>query len=274
MNKSNGSLTLSQETLNDYLSLIRFKFHTNFAFVVLGVISFAEKIDASLFAYLVILYFSFNVCLYGGIYTVNAITDLEKDAKHPLKKNRPLPSGRIPKKAAATLAISLISIGTAIGFLCFGVHIGLIYLAFVGVNLFYSLIARNIPYLELFVNATTMPLRLLMGTLLVTDDRMPVLLMFAAFCTGIGFLAVRRIVEKDVAGWGEGRPALKSYQGGIMPWLQIVFFVGLILAFKFDPLLDRSWIAYTIMLIYYIIFCLGMHVFKPIRVYWRQIYGS
>jgi 4-hydroxybenzoate polyprenyltransferase len=158
--------------------------------------------------------------------------------------------------------------------LYFNVRIGLIYLAFVGINLFYSLFARNVPYLELFVNATTMPLRLLMGTLLVADDQLPVLLMFGAFCTGIGFLAVRRIVEKDVAGWGEGRPALKSYQGGIMTWLQIVFFVGLILAFKFDPLLDRSWIAYTIMLTYYIIFCLGMHVFQSIRVYWRQTYGS
>lgn len=264
----------SQEKIKDYLILIRFQFHTNFTFVLLGVISFAEKIDAELIISLIIMYLSFNICLYGGIYTINAITDLEKDAKHPLKKNRPLPSGRISKDIAVIFALSLICIGLLMGFLYLGKSIGSIYIGFIAINLFYSFIARNIPYLELLVNATTMPLRLLMGTFLVADNVMPTLLMFGAFCTGIGFLAVRRIVEKDVHNWAEARPALNAYNGNVMTWIQIIFFLGLLLAFKFDPLLKHDYVAYSIMVTYYLIFCLGIHLFEPIRNYWRQLYGK
>jgi len=264
----------SQNTFKDFISLIRFKFHTNFSFVILGAISFVQKFDIHLILSLIVMYVSFNICVYGGIYTINAITDLEKDAQHPNKKNRPLPSGRISKNTASILAASLISIGLLFGLFYFGIKIASIYCVFIAINLFYSLIARNIPYLELFINATTMPLRLFMGTLLVTDTIVPYSLMFSAFCTGIGFLAVRRIVEKDIDGWKEGRPALKAYQGNIMLWLQIIFFIGLLLAFKFDPLIKQDFIVYLIMVTYYAIFCLGTHVFQPIRVYWRNVYGN
>jgi 4-hydroxybenzoate polyprenyltransferase len=270
----NNLPTSNQQIIKDYLALIRLKFHTNFSFVLLGTISFAQKIDVSLLISILVMYVSFNICLYGGIYTVNAITDLEKDAKHSRKKNRPLPSGRISKSTAIILAISLIMTGLLFGFLYFGKNIGFIYLAFIAVNLFYSLFARNIPFLELFVNATTMPLRLLMGSLLAVDSILPTYLMFGAYCTGIGFLAVRRIVEKDIENWQEGRPALKAYQGNIMLWLQIFFFAGLLLAVIFDPLIQQDWIAYAVMVTYFAIFCLGTHIFEPIRSYWRELYGN
>jgi len=261
------------EVLQDFLQLIRLKFHLNFIFVLLGTFSFAKQIDIPLIVSILVMYVSFNICLYGGIYTINAITDLEKDAKHSLKKNRPLPSGRISVNTAIILAISLISLGLLVGFLYFGRNIGLLYITLVVVNIFYSFVARNIPYLELFVNASTMPMRLLMGTFLAVDGLVPTILMFSAFCMGIGFLSIRRIVEKDINNWTEARPALKAYQGNIMVWLQLIFFVGLLLAFRFDPLIHQDLICYLLMVIFYIIFCLGTHVFPSIRSYWTQYYG-
>ncbi|MDJ0734907.1 MAG: UbiA family prenyltransferase [Nostocaceae cyanobacterium] len=264
---------LYQGMFKDFLELIRLKFHLNFGFVILGAVSFAKQIDVALIFSILVMYLSFNVCLYGGLYTINAITDLEKDAKHPLKKNRPLPSKRISKTTAIILAAVLISLGLLVGFLYFGQNIGLIYITFIVINLFYSFFARNIPYLELFVNASTMPVRLLMGTFIVMNGTFPTLLMLGAFCTGIGFLSVRRIVEKDIDNWKEARPALKAYQGNIMLWLQILAFVVLIMAFKFDPFIQQDLIAYIFMGIYYLIFCFGTHLLPPIRNYWKQYYG-
>lgn len=261
-------------SFNDYLSLIRLKFHLNFALVIYGAASFTDRFDRHFFSSMLLLYVSFNVFLYGGIYTINAITDLEKDAKHPLKCNRPLPSGRISKNTAIALAATLIGIGLLIGFGYFGPTIGVIYLAFIGVNLFYSLVAREIPYVELLVNASTMPLRTMMGALMVTGHVIPVALMIGAFCKGIGFLTIRRIVEKDVAGWKEGRPALKAYQGNVMLWLQLAGAVGLLLAFVFDPLIQQTYIAFAFMALYYAVFCLGIHVFPSIRRYWQKIYTN
>jgi len=264
---------LNKKVLGDFLELIRLKFHLNFAFVILGAASFAQQIDLGLIFSLLVMYFSFNVCLYGGIYTINAITDFEKDSKHPLKKNRPLPSGRISKSSAIILAVCLISIGLLFGFFYFSTNIGLIYIAFIGINLFYSLVARNIPYIELFFNAITMPTRLLMGTFLVADGFVPTLFVFGAFCMGIGFLSVRRIVEKDIDNWKEARPALKAYQGNIMLWIQVAFFVALLIAFQFDPFIEKTFIGYLSMVIYYVVFCLGVHISQPVRNYWRQFYG-
>ncbi len=269
----NGLLNLRSGMIKDFLELIRLKFHLNFGFVILGAVSFAQQIDAALIFSILVMYLSFNVCLYGGIYTINAITDLEKDAKHPLKKNRPLPAKRVSKRTAIILAAVLISVGLSVGFLYFGQNIGLIYITFIAINLFYSFFARNIPYLELFVNASTMPVRLLMGAFIVMDGTFPVLLMIAAFCTGIGFLSVRRIVEKDIDNWKEARPALKAYQGNIMLWLQILAFVVFILAFKFDPFIGQDFIAYVFMGVYYVIFCFGTHVLPGIRNYWKNYYG-
>jgi decaprenyl-phosphate phosphoribosyltransferase len=259
---------------SDYLALIRLKFHLNFALVIYGAASFTDRFDLHFFSSLLLLYISFNVFLYGGIYTINAITDLEKDAKHPLKCNRPLASGRISKNTAIGLAATLISLGLLIGFGYFGPTIGCIYLAFIGVNLFYSLVAREIPYVELFVNASTMPLRTMMGALVVTGHVIPVALMIGAFCKGIGFLTIRRIVEKDVAGWKEGRPALKAYQGNVMLWIQWAGAVGLLLAFALDPLIHQTYIAFAFMTLYYAVFCLGIHIFPSIRRYWQKIYTN
>jgi decaprenyl-phosphate phosphoribosyltransferase len=260
-------------TLQDFLQLIRVKFHLNFLFVILGALSFAKQIDISLMVSLLVMYLSFNVCLYGGIYTMNAITDYEKDAKHPLKKNRPLPSGRVRISTAIILALCLISVGLLISFFYFGKNIGFLYIAFIGINVFYSFIARNVPYLELFVNASTMPLRLLMGTFVAVDGLVPTVLMFAVFCMGIGFLSVRRIVEKDINNWAEARPALKAYQGDVMGWLQFIFLIGLLVAREFDPFIHQDFVGYSVMVAYYIIFCLGTHAFASIRSYWCQYYG-
>jgi 4-hydroxybenzoate polyprenyltransferase len=261
-------------SFNDYLALIRFKFHPNFGFVIAGAVSFTEVFDLQFFSSLLLLYVSFNICLYGGIYTINALTDLEKDAQHPRKCNRPLPSGRISKAAAIELAIILITLGLLVGFFYFGTTIGMIYLAFIGVNLFYSLVARQIPYIELFVNASTMPLRMLLGVLMVTNEVIPVGLIIGAFCLGIGFLTIRRIVEKDVAGWEEGRPALQAYQGNIMQWIQLAGGLGLLITFYCDPLRQNSIFAFVGMLLTYLIMCLGVHVLPPIRRYWLNIYTN
>ncbi len=65
----------------------------------------------------------------GAVYLVNDTLDLEKDQAHPLKKLRPLPSGKISVKEAVTLAMSLMAIAVAAS--------GLLNLQFLGVVLLY-----------------------------------------------------------------------------------------------------------------------------------------
>lgn len=46
----------------------------------------------------------------GGAYVLNDLFDFKRDIIHPIKKNRPLPSGRISKNSAIILAIILITV--------------------------------------------------------------------------------------------------------------------------------------------------------------------
>src|SRR3989304_746319 len=80
--------------LEYYKKLIKPKFHITFIMVILGAFLFAPAISPSLFLTLLFLYLSFNVLLYGGIYTLNDIIDVESDKKSLLKKTRPLPAGK------------------------------------------------------------------------------------------------------------------------------------------------------------------------------------
>ena len=54
--------------------------------------------------------------LWSGLYALNDWTDREADKLHPVKKNRPIPSGRIPAGFALGLAVVLILSALAIGF--------------------------------------------------------------------------------------------------------------------------------------------------------------
>ncbi len=58
--------------------------------------------------------------LWGGLYTLNDYTDWQKDALHPVKKNRAIPSGRVPPKVALIFSIALITLSFAIGFFVIG----------------------------------------------------------------------------------------------------------------------------------------------------------
>ena len=65
-----------------YRALLRTGYHTNYFIVVMGALMdpiYEASFGARLVGRLAALYVSFNLLLYGGIYTVNAIVDVEED---------------------------------------------------------------------------------------------------------------------------------------------------------------------------------------------------
>src|SRR5262245_24911304 len=151
-----------------YLELIKFRYHVTFLTVVFAALIFAPHIEASLFRSLAGLYISFNVLLYGGIYTLNDLRDLKSDLQHTRKRNRPLPSGRIPVRNAGYFAAILIGAGLISARILFGPPIFAVCLAVLGLNVFYSFFGRNVAYLDVAINTATHPLRFLLGVLLVS----------------------------------------------------------------------------------------------------------
>jgi 4-hydroxybenzoate polyprenyltransferase len=201
------------------------------------------------------------VLLYGGIYTVNAIADLKSDKNHPLKRSRPLPAREISTKSAVGFSLALIAGGLLTGFLLFNIFVFYIYLAFLVVNAFYSLVAKDIAYFEIFVNAATHPLRFIMGVFLVHGE-VPQALLLAIFSLAFGLVTVRRCIEKDVKGW-EARKVLRVYSNRILLNLRLGAFCAILLILIVDTTSPR--VIYWSMLTVYFVLVFGVEFWAPIR---------
>jgi 4-hydroxybenzoate polyprenyltransferase len=197
-----------------YAELIKFRYHLTFLTVVFAAMIFARQIDRPLLQSLFQLYVSFNVLFYGGIYTLNDLRDRTSDAAHPRKKNRPLPSGRIRIREARAI------------------------------NLLYSFGARDIPYLDIAMNAATHPLRFLLGVLLAGRD-IPWVHLVAYFFFVFGLCCLRRELEKDISGW-QARVALKSYSIGVLRALECISLVFIFVLIFVDGFVSKGFYAVII----------------------------
>jgi decaprenyl-phosphate phosphoribosyltransferase len=101
----------------------------------------------------------------SAVYYVNDVIDADRDRRHPVKRLRPVACGRLRRSHAVALAAVGAVVGVAIGLelgdpgLC--AVVGL-YLAH---SLFYSLVGKHIPVLELCLVATGFVLRAIGGAI-------------------------------------------------------------------------------------------------------------
>jgi 4-hydroxybenzoate polyprenyltransferase len=96
------------------------------------------------------------------VYTINDLADIEADRQHPVKRYRPIASGRVPKRVAQILAAVLLVValsGAASGSLAFFMAAS----SYFVLNLAYSLKLKHIAYVDVGCIATFFVLRVLAG---------------------------------------------------------------------------------------------------------------
>lgn len=246
----------------DYLRLIRFKAHFTYLGVVAAAIFFAGRIDSELIINLLLLYLSFSVLLYGGIYTINDVADLKADKANSLKKNRPLPSGKVTVNAALIFAALLISLGLISSYVLFGMKMLYIYFAFLAFNAFYSFVAKKVHYLYIIGASITHPLRGLMALVLIGYEHIPYLLLLAYFFLVVGSTCNRKIVERDVNG-REATEVLKKYTSRQLLLIEITAFAAIIALAMMDD--SKYRLLYGIIILFYIIFVFAVYFSKKVR---------
>ncbi len=159
----------------------------------------------------------------SGVYIVNDVMDRERDRAHPIKRFRPIASGRLSIGVALAAAGVLEAAGLAAAYLLrepFG-HWCAIYAALM---LSYSLVLKNIPFLEALIVAAGMPLRALAGAALAGVWASP-FLMGCAYLLALFLVAGKRQWEFQNAGTrssSEHRPALSAYREEGLDYLFVV----------------------------------------------------
>ena len=195
-----------------WVALIKFRYHVTFIGVVCGALLFAPAIDSRLAGRLLLLYLTFNVMLYGGIYTLNDVADRAADAGHPRKRHRPVASGAVSVRSACLFASALIATGALGAVLFFPTDVAACFGAALALNAAYSLGARDHRYLDLLFNSLTHPNRFLMGALL-TDRVPPASHLAAILLLAIALSCLRRQVEQASPG-ADARATLSRYAAG------------------------------------------------------------
>lgn len=110
-------------------------------------------------------------CLVSSVvYLINDIADLEADRKHPEKKKRPLPSGKLPVRVAWAAAIGLTVLTLPLGWLLSPAFAGVL-AAYLVLNLAYSKWLKHIPIVDVLVIAAGFVLRVHSGVTLIAVER-------------------------------------------------------------------------------------------------------
>lgn len=154
----------------------------------------------------------FGFCCISAItYIINDWIDRKKDRLHPIKKERPLASGKVSGKGAILACIILAAIATSIGF-TLGIFYGLIIgTYFIFTNL-YSLGLKNIPLLDILMVSGNFILRMSAGFAALPNlDALPyfglLLGIITIFLTHKRRSDIKMLGEKAV----EHKPVLKFY---------------------------------------------------------------
>jgi 4-hydroxybenzoate polyprenyltransferase len=149
-------------------------------------------------------------------YLVNDWRDIERDRLHPIKKNRPLASGRISKRGAAQLLVFCIVTALA----CCG---GIVLIepraiwfiaaaaAYLAITLSYSLVLKNLVIVDVLTLAMGFVVRVVAGCLAVPVAISPWII-FCTFCMALFIALCKRRAELLEIGAATGtRAALAAY---------------------------------------------------------------
>jgi 4-hydroxybenzoate polyprenyltransferase len=139
-----------------------------------GFVFFALIFDKQLFRpepFLRTLEGFFLFCLISSaVYLFNDIADVEADRNHPVKKNRPIASGKLPIPVALTAALLLTIIAIPIGFLLSPIF-ALILSVYLVTNLLYSRWLKHVSILDVLIISSGFVLRVGAGVALITVER-------------------------------------------------------------------------------------------------------
>lgn len=176
----------------------------------------------------------FLLCLISGtVYLVNDLVDIEKDRKHPTKKNRPIPAGQVPVKVAIATAVILPAICLPISFLLEPIF-GLIITGYLILQTTYSFVLKNVVIIDVLAIALGFVFRVASGVPLVQAERFsPWLYVFTILLALFLGLGKRRQELVLLKGQSTTRTILNQYNLPFLDSMMSIVTTGTIITYAF-----------------------------------------
>lgn len=154
--------------------------------------------------------------LSGAIYLLNDVADAEKDRLHPVKRHRPVASGRLSRGAALTVGALLLAGSLALSF-ALGWRFGLVALAYGALLTTYSVWLKHLVILDVLTVAVGFVLRAVAGAVAVEAEISGWLLICTVLIALFLALGKRRHEYLTLHGGAAAhRPILAEYSEGFI----------------------------------------------------------
>lgn len=103
----------------------------------------------------------------SGVYAFNDVRDAAADRLHPTKRKRPVASGAVPERVALAWGAGLVLAGLALSAVTGRMAELALVVVYLVLNAFYTLGAKNVPLVDVFLLASGFLIRVLVGCALI-----------------------------------------------------------------------------------------------------------
>jgi len=118
--------------------------------------------------------------LSGGLYAINDALDAERDRQHPVKRERPVASGRITRAQASVIGALMLTLGLGLS-VALGWEFTAAVAGYLAIQLLYGAVLKNVAIVDMLVLASGFVLRAVAGALVIDVSVSPWLVL----CTGL-----------------------------------------------------------------------------------------
>ena len=151
--------------------------------------------------------------LSSATYLINDVVDAAEDRAHPIKRHRPIASGRLSPWAAAGAAVGMMVGGAALSFVLTP-WFGIMALLYLGITLAYSLGLKQVAIVDVLVLSAGYVLRAAAGAVVLDVPISPwlyVVTSLGAMLIGFGKRRNELVLSSAGEGPGRQRRALEGY---------------------------------------------------------------
>jgi 4-hydroxybenzoate polyprenyltransferase len=174
--------------------------------------------------------------LSSSSYLINDIVDVDKDRLHPVKKNRPIARGDVPKSFALLVAFSLLFLGLSTS-LFINSSFFWISLVFIVLQYTYSLFLKKKAVIDIIGIAFFFILRAYAGEI-ATGYHLPIWIMLAVIFLSLFLASGKRRTELGNTGV-KTRSALTGYSKNLLNFYTTMFAVCTLMAYAMFTFMEE-----------------------------------
>jgi decaprenyl-phosphate phosphoribosyltransferase len=180
-------------------------------------------------------------CASAAVYFVNDVADVERDRRHPVKRNRPIASGALPEQHAMVLAVLAAAFAVGIGVVIREPLLVVTASLYLSLSFLYSFKLKHVPFVEMLIVASGFVLRLLGGAA-ATHIKPSVWFLLVCSLGALGVSVAKRYTELTSLGADavRHRPVMRWYRPEMLWVAQVLIGVGVLATYLMWALGESS----------------------------------